>query len=138
MEDLDPEIAAVSGCKRVPGMRQVLETLGYDDLDGLSLWEHGVSTVGVQALCPVFDQASGAAQMRTPKSVLKSRAQWKLETAQFSTKDVQKLWSATLERVPRHLEGPYTVDEVPFERWASGKRFLREDASGAMCGLLFL
>ena len=67
VQGLDPEIADVSGCKKVPGMRQVLEALGYDDVEGLSLWERGVSTVGVQDACPVFEAAADAAPMRTPR-----------------------------------------------------------------------
>ena len=45
---LHPQIATVSGNKRVPFMRTVCEALGYDEMGAFDMWERGVSAVGRQ------------------------------------------------------------------------------------------
>ena len=54
-----PEVAAISGHKRIPALRSVLQTLGYDDVAALEMWI-GVST----------------GNYIQPHEVLKTREEW--------------------------------------------------------------
>ena len=52
---LETEIYLVARHKRVPAMRHILGALGYDDMDGLAIWETGLSTIGRQAASDLFE-----------------------------------------------------------------------------------
>ena len=124
---LDPEIAEITACKRVPAMRKVSAALAYDDMDGVQVWEQGVSTVGVQAASGVYKATYSAVQPRPVKDVLRAKEEWQQYQVGTSSHAAENLWSKTMAWVPAQLEGLYEVSEVPYERWASGKRFLKEE-----------
>ena len=74
---LRPEVGHVAGGKRLPALREVLTKLGYDDMDGITVWEEGASTVGHHTPCSVFPQLQLADSVKVPQAVLKHRSHWR-------------------------------------------------------------
>ncbi len=60
--------------------------------------------------------------------VLWDRVSWQAWDIPVSDCDGRRLYELTMERCRKgQLEGPWEIHEVPFEKWSSGRRFLKEE-----------
>lgn len=131
--DREPAVAAISSSKRVLLMREMLQDIGYSDVEAVSLFEDGATLAGEVQQSPVFKQhfKPGLMTMEQLSRESSRRNQVVLNlTKPSGDADLdQILLSETKEEISLGwLEGPFKLDELEEGATISRRFALRQGA----------